>query len=68
MYMVISGNCNLVCRDTKNMFKKLEHEDDPTRITRDKERKKYVNPFKGHETARDKFMLRLERGAVPPED
>ena len=66
--MVISRNCNLVCRDTKNMFKKLEHEDDPTRITKDKERKKYVNNFKSYETARDKFMLLLERGAIPHED
>ena len=56
--MIISGNCNLICRNTNNLFKKLEHEDDPTRIQREKERKKYVNPFKGRETARDKFMLK----------
>lgn len=57
-----------MCRKTQDKFKKLEHEDDPTQIRRDTERLRWKNPFKHRESLKDKYMLRYERGAVPPED
>lgn len=68
LYIIRSGKCNLVCRKAQDKFKQLEHEDDPTQIRRDIERLRRKNPFKHRESLKDKYMLRYERGAVPPED
>ena len=52
MYMIVDGQCNIVCKDTGNKFKDLQYEDDPTREKREKELAKLKNPFK-RETVHD---------------
>jgi len=46
MFIVVDGECNLLCTKTSDIFKTLENVDDPTKAKRDLERKKMTNPYK----------------------
>lgn len=56
MYIIVQGNCNLVCRDTNQRIKELENNDDPTRAKRDLEIQKLKNPYK-KETQKDQQLM-----------
>jgi len=46
MYVIVEGECKIVCTKTNDKFKDLEHLEDPTRAKREIERKKRINPYK----------------------
>ena len=39
MFIIVEGECNLVCTKTNDKFTNLENIDDPTKAEREKERR-----------------------------
>lgn len=63
LYLIISGTCNLIWKNTKNAFLELENQADPNKLKRDEERLKRQNPFKNRLSVQDKYRLSQERGS-----
>ena len=46
LYIIVEGECNLVCVKNSRKFDNLENKDDPCKFKRDIERNYRINPLK----------------------
>ena len=56
LYIIVDGQCNQICTNTKDKFKNFEHEEDPTKTKRRDEIIGMMNPYKKY-TAKEKIIF-----------
>ena len=51
-YTIVEGQCNQICTKTKDKFKELEYQDDPSKMRTEAEVRGRMNPYKRY-TSKD---------------